>query len=147
MIPRSLILMKWFWFCDRFSEAMSFSRFALLSQESQFTYQKCSIVWLPRVNCQFLLCKAKPARIIKRSIHYVTLQHYNPGELLKEIPPCLKWDVWYKRSKFWKYLNLGVILQKKIMFYSLMHSIIWFSSWHLLTLVIVSVVFILGHPV
>ena len=33
----------------------------------------------PRVNCQLLLCKAKPAWIIKRSIHYVTLQHYNPG--------------------------------------------------------------------
>ena len=44
-----------------FSEAMSFSRFALLSQKSQFTYRKFSIVWLPRVNCQLLLCKAKPA--------------------------------------------------------------------------------------
>ena len=28
--------------------------------------------------------------IIKRSIHYVTLKHYNPGELLKEILPYLK---------------------------------------------------------
>ena len=45
-----------------FSEAMSFSRCALLSQKSQFTYRKFSIVWLPRVNyCQLLLCKAKPA--------------------------------------------------------------------------------------
>ena len=43
------------------SEAMSFSRFALLSQKSQFTYRKFSIVWLPRVNCQLLLCKAKRA--------------------------------------------------------------------------------------
>ena len=60
------------------------------------------IVWPPRVNCQLLLCKANPAWIIKRSIHYVTLQHYNPGELLKEIPPYLKRDFWYKRSKFWK---------------------------------------------
>ena len=90
------------WFCGRFSEAMSFSRFALLSQKSQFTYRIFSIVWLPLVNCQLLLCKAKPAWIIKRSIHYVTLQHYNPGELLKEIPPYLKRDYWYKRSKFWK---------------------------------------------
>ena len=43
---------------------------------------------LPRVKCLLLLCKAKPAWI-KRSIHYVILQHYNPGELLKEIPPYL----------------------------------------------------------
>ena len=78
MTPRSLILMKAFWFCGRFSEAMSFSRFALLSQKSQFTYRKFSIVWLPRVKCLLLLCKAKPAWI-KRNIHYVTLQHYNPG--------------------------------------------------------------------
>ena len=35
-----------------FSEALSISRFALLSQKSQFTY---------RVNCQLLLCKVKPA--------------------------------------------------------------------------------------
>ena len=86
----------------RFSEAMSFSRFALLSQKSQLiTHRIFSIVWLPRVNCQLLLCKVKTAWI-KRSMHYVTLQHYNPGELLKEIPPYLKGDFWYKRSKFWK---------------------------------------------
>ena len=82
--------MKAFWFCGHFSEAMSFSRFVLLSQKSQFIYRKLSIVWIPRVNCQLLLCKAKPAWIIKRSIHYVTLQHYNPGKLLKEIPAYLK---------------------------------------------------------
>ena len=63
---------------------------------------KISIVWLPQVKCLLVLCKAKPAWI-KRSIHYVTLQHFNPGELLKEIPPpYLKRDFWYKRSKFWK---------------------------------------------
>ena len=44
-----------------FFEAMSFSRFALLSQKSQSTYRIFSIAWLPRVNCQLLLCKAKPA--------------------------------------------------------------------------------------
>ena len=102
MTPRSLILMKAFWFYCHFSEAMSFSRFALLSRKSQFTYRKFSIVWLPRVKCLLLFCKAKPAWI-KRSIHYVTLQHYNPGDLLKEIPPYLKRDFWYKRSKFWKW--------------------------------------------
>ena len=79
MTTRSLIVMKALWFDGRFSEAISFSRFALLSQKSQFTYRIFSIVWLPRVNCQLLLCKAKPAWIIKRNIHYVTLQHYNPG--------------------------------------------------------------------
>ena len=85
-----------------FSEAMSFWRFALLSQKSHFTYRKFSIVWLPRVKCLFLLCKAKPAWI-RRNIHYVALQHYNAGELLKEISPYLKRDFWYKRSKFWKW--------------------------------------------
>ena len=102
MPSRSLILMKAFWFCGRFSEAMSFSRFALLFQKSQFMYQIFSIVWLPRVNCQLLLCRAKPAWIVKRSIHYVSLRHYNPGELLKEIPPYFKSYFWHKRSKFWK---------------------------------------------
>ena len=101
MTPRSLILLKAFWFYGRFSEAMSFWRFALLSQKSQFTYRKFSIVWLPRVKCLLLFCKAKPAWI-KRSIHYVTLQHYNLGELLKEIPLHFERDFRYKRSKFLK---------------------------------------------
>ena len=101
MTPRSLILMKVFWFYGRFSEAMSFSRFALLSQNSQFTFRKFSIVWLPWVKCLLLLCKAKPAWI-KRSIHYVTLQHYNLGELLREIPPYLKRDFWYKKEQILK---------------------------------------------
>ena len=48
------------------------SRFALLSQKSQFTHQNVPIVWLPRVKCLLLLCKAKPVWI-KRSIHYVTI--------------------------------------------------------------------------
>ena len=42
--------------------------------QSQLTYRKFSIVWLPRVKCLLLLCKAEPAWI-KRSIHYVILQH------------------------------------------------------------------------
>ena len=86
--------MKTFWFYGRYSDAMPFSRFALLSQKSQFTYRRFSIVWqqwFPRVKCLLLLCKAKPAWI-KRSVHYVILQHYNPGELLKEIPPYLPSD-------------------------------------------------------
>ena len=59
MTPRTLILMKAFLFYGRFSDAMSFSRFALLSQKSQFTYWIFSIVWLPRVNCLLLLCKSE----------------------------------------------------------------------------------------
>ena len=40
-------------------------------------------------------CLASPGKVsakpawIKRIIHYVTLQHYNPRELLKEIPPYI----------------------------------------------------------
>ena len=37
-----------------FSEAMSFSRFALLSQKSQFKYRNFSIVWLPRCQAKFM---------------------------------------------------------------------------------------------
>ena len=107
MTPRTLIWMKAFSFYGRFSDAMSFSRFALLSQKSQFTYRRFSIVWLPRVKCLLFLCKAKPAWI-KRSIHYVIVHAlYDPGELLKEIPPDLKRDFWYKRSKCWKWHCLG----------------------------------------
>ena len=80
MTPRSLILMKGFWFYGRFSEAKSFSKFALLSQKSQFTSRKFSVVWLPRV---LLLCIANPAWI-KRSIHYIALQPYNPGSYSKK---------------------------------------------------------------
>ena len=90
---------------------VSFSRFALLSQKS-LTYRIFSIVWLPRVNCQLLLCKAKPAWIIKRSIHYITLQHYIPGELLKEIPPYLKGDICLRKMAL-DSLNLGVIACRK----------------------------------
>ena len=150
MTPRSLILMKAFWFYGRFSEAMSFSRFALLSQKSQFMYRKFSIVWLPWVKCLLLLCKAKPAWI-KRSLHYVTLPHYNTGELLKEIPPYLRRDFWYKRCKFWKWhclrkmalesktpssklTILGVILLDFFYFlYAIMHATFSFCpsfSWN-----------------
>ena len=97
-----LLLMKAFWFYGRYSDAMSaFSRFALLSQKSQFRYRRFSIVWLPGY-CLLLFYKAKPAWI-KRIIHYIILQYYNPWELLKEIHPYLKRDFWYKRSKFWKW--------------------------------------------
>ena len=46
-----------------------------------------------------LLWKTKTAWI-KRSIHYIILPCYNPGKALKEIPPYLDCDFWYKRSKF-----------------------------------------------
>ena len=68
------------------------------------------------------------------------LQHYNPGELLKEIPPYLTFDTkganfendiasekWlWNQNTFIKIINLGVIFSMK--------------------LVIVSVTFFLGHP-
>ena len=79
------------------------------------------------VKCLILLCKAKPAWVT-RSIHYITLQHYNPRELLQEIPPFLKRDFWYKKeqilkmtlpqkmaletNRLIKIFNLGVILQE-----------------------------------
>ena len=121
-------------------------KFALLSQKSQFTYQRFSIVWLPWVKCLLLLCKVEPAWM-KRSIHYVILQHDTLGELLKEIPPYLRCDFWYKRSEFWKWHWLRKMALKskrlhqnhlswcnfsgKRMLYSLLHSLVWFSPWFL----------------
>ena len=107
---------------------------------------KISIVWLPRVKRLLLLWKAKTAWI-KRSLYYVTLQCYNPGELLKEIPPYLNLDFWYKRSKFWKLhcLRKMALESKRLhqnhwswchfagkrIYYALMHSLIWLSPWFL----------------
>ena len=79
MTPRSLILMKAFWFYGRFSEAMSFSKLATSVSKVTIDVPQISIVWLPLVKCLLLLWKTKTARI-KRSIHYVTLQCHNPGE-------------------------------------------------------------------
>ena len=56
-----------------------FQNLPLLSQNSQFDVPQISIVCLPRVKCLLLLWKTKTAWI-KRSIYYVTLLRYNPGE-------------------------------------------------------------------
>ena len=93
-----------------------------------------------------LLCKTKTAWI-KRSIHYIVLQCYNPGKALKEIPHYLNRDFWYKRSKFWKWHCLRKMALKsnhlhqnhwswchfagKRIFYAFMHSLIWSSPWFL----------------
>ena len=95
----------------------------LPSQKSQFTYRICSIVWHPRVNCQLLLCKSKPAWI-KRSIHYVTMQRSNPGGATHRKSSLLQTWLLVQRSKFENYIasengsrikiiNLGVILLEK----------------------------------
>ena len=127
------------------------------------TYQRFSNVWLHRVKCLLLLWKAKPAWI-KRSIHYIILQHYNPGELLKEIPPYLKHDFWYKRSKFWKWHCLRKIALDRVKTPSskslILVSFCWENNVLLinaltnliqslisLKLLIVGVAFFLGHPV
>ena len=56
----------------------------------------------------------------KQSIHYITLQCYNPGELLKEIPPYLNFEndiaseKWlYNQNAFIKIIDFGVILLGK----------------------------------
>ena len=161
MTPRSLILMKAFWLYGRFSEAMSFLRFALLSQKSQFTYRKFSIVWLPRVKCLLLLCKADPAWI-KRSIHYVILQHYNPGELLREIPPYLNVTFDTKGANIEKDIDsengskiktpsskslilVSFCWKKNVLLITALTNLI--KSLISLKLVIESVAFFLGHPV
>ena len=53
--------------------------------------------WLPRVKCLLLLWKTNfKAAWIKRSTHYVTLQCYNLGKAVKEIPPYINRDFWYE---------------------------------------------------
>ena len=146
MTPGSLILTKAFGFYGRFAEAMSFSKFATSVSKVTIDVPKISIVWLPRVKCLLLLCKTKTAWI-KRSIHYVILQRYNPGKALKEIPPYLNRDFWYKRSTFWKcHCFRKMALKSKRLhqnhwswchfagkrnFYAFMHSLIWSSPWFL----------------
>ena len=56
-----------------------------------------------RVKCLLLLWKTKAAWI-KRTIHYVILQCYNPGEATQRNSSLyLNGDFWYKRSTFWKW--------------------------------------------
>ena len=59
MTPESLIFMKAFWFYGRFSEAMSFSKFATSVSKVTTDVPQISIVWLPRVKCLLLLWKMK----------------------------------------------------------------------------------------
>ena len=159
MTPRSLILMKAFWFYGRFSEAMSFSGFALLSQKSQFTYQKFSIVWLPRVKCLLLLCKAEPAWI-KRSIHYVILQHYNPGSYSKKFLPTSNVTFDTKGANFENDIDQKNCSNIKMPSSLILVSFCWKKNVLLITaltnlikslislkLVNESVAFFLGHPV
>ena len=140
---KMLILMKAFWFCGRFSEAMSFSRFALLSQKPQFTYRNFSILWLwPRAKCLLLLCKAKPAWI-KRSIHNVTVQQITiRGSYSKKVLPTSNVTFDTKGANFkndiasekWLWNQNAFIIchfAGKRRFYSLMHSLTWYSPWFL----------------
>ena len=146
MTPRSFILMKAFWFYGHFSEAMSFSKFATSVSKVTTDVQNFSIVWLPRVECLLLLWKTRKVWI-KRSIHYIIMQCFNPGKALKEIPPYLNHDFCYKRSKFWKWQCFrNMALESKCphqnhwswchfagkrTFYAFMHSLIWSSPWFL----------------
>ena len=91
-----LILWPLFWCNVIFKICTSISKVTIYIPK----FFHCLASPAPRVKWLLLLCKAKPAWI-KRSIHYVILQHYNPEELLKEIH--VKRDFWYKRSKFWKW--------------------------------------------
>ena len=101
MTPRLSIFMRTFWFYGRFSEAMSFSIFATSVSKVTIAIRKFSIVWLPQVKCLLLLWKTKPTWI-KRNSHNVILQCYNPRKALKEIPPYLNRDFWYKMNHILK---------------------------------------------
>ena len=141
---RSLILIKAFGFYGRFSWGnviFKICHFCLKSHNWRTENFHCLA---PRVKCLLLLCKTKTAWI-KRSIHYVIPQCYNPGKALKEIPPYLNRDFWYKRSTFWKWhcFRKMALESKRLhqnhwswchfagrrIFYAFMHSLIWSSPW------------------
>ena len=145
-----------------FLKQCHFQNLPLLSQKSQLTYRNVHCL-APPGKVLLLLCKTKTVWI-KRSIHYVILQCYNPRKALKEIPHYLTRDFWYKRSKFWKghcFRKMALESKRlhqnhwswyhfaeKGLFYVFMHSLIWSSPWFLWNyLVIVRVLFFLGHPV
>ena len=124
---------------------------------------KISIVWQPRVKCLLLLWKTKTAWI-KRSIHHVTWQCYNPGEATQRnssLPQS-----WLLIQKFKQ--NLKMTLPQKnghrIKTPSSKLTILVSSCWKknfirnnahnffilslvFLILLNVSVAFFLGHPV
>ena len=140
--------MKAFGFYGTFSEAMSFSKFATSVSKVTIDVPKISIVWLPRVKCLLLLGKTKAAWI-KRSIHYVILQCYNPGKAFKEIPHYLNRDFWYTKEanfendiehfrimaleskrlhqNYWSWCHFA---EKRIS-PAIMPSLIWSSPWFL----------------
>ena len=83
--------MKAFWFYGRFSEAMSFSKFATSVSKVTTDVPKLSIVWLPRVKCQLLLWENEDSMNKgKHSLrNFAVLQS---GEATQKIPPYLNRD-------------------------------------------------------
>ena len=162
MTQRALILIKAFWFYGRFSEAMSFSKFATLVSKVTIDVPQISIVWLPQVKCLLLLWKTKTA-CIKRSIHYVTLQCYNPGEatqrnssrpqlwLFIEKKQILKMTLPQKNGSRIKTPSSKLLIlvsfcwKKKILRINALTNLI--ESLISLKLEIIGVAFFLGHPV
>ena len=106
---------------------------------------------------QIFHCLAPPSKVsalalkaktewIKRSIHYVTLQRYNPEEATQRFFfswHCLVQKKWIiiKMSSI-KIIDLGVVLLEKEIFYALMHSLIWFSLWLKKKIVMIDVEFL-----
>ena len=69
MTPRSLILMKAFWFYGRFSGAMSFSKFATPVSTVTIDVLKISIVWLPRGKVSALALKSEDTCRMNKEKH------------------------------------------------------------------------------
>ena len=93
MTPILLILMKAFWFYGRFSEAMSFSKYATPVSKVTIDVPKISIVLLPQVSALALKSEDSMSKE-KHSLR--TLQCYNPWEATL----YLNHDFWYKKANF-----------------------------------------------
>ena len=141
MTPRSLILMKAFGFYGRFSEAMSFSKFATSVSKVTIDVPKMSIVWLPRVKCLLLLKNEDSMNKEKNSLRTsVVLQSGKGTQRNSSLPQSwrliqkkqiLKMTLLQKNgSRIKTPPSKSLILVsfcRKIIFYAFMHSLFFFA--------------------
>ena len=128
------------WILCRFSEAMS-CHFGLKTHD--WRNRKFPLFGSP--GKVFALAETKTARI-KRSIHYVILQCYNPGRHSKNSSLPQSWLLIQKKQILKMTLPRKMALESKRLhqnlwswchfpgkriFYAFMHSLIWSSPWFL----------------
>ena len=147
MTPRSLILMKAFWFYGSFSEAMSFSKFATsVSKVTIGVLKTCHCLASPVKVCALALKNEDSMNEEKHSLRNSAVLQSREGTQRNSSLPHDR-DFWYKRSKFWKWHCFRkMALESKRLHqhhwswchfagksinYAFLNSLIWFSPWFL----------------